>query len=323
MALVRYLVTRRNALPKRILAAARVAGLLASLAVVAWVADRGVRAVNLATIRPGLLAGSLGAGLLAWLGLGRGWAALTAASSPAQALATWSRTQALRYLPGAIWAPASRAATVPGRRRRQVATVVAEAVVTLAAAVTVGGILLAAGGSPWWAVALLALPLALAVPAVLALPAVLARLAPRRRPPPPAGVGPGVVGSGEAGAQPAAPAVSSTRVRAGLAWYLGSWVAYGASVALAQAAVGPLGSPWRVAGAGCLAWAAGFVTIIAPSGAGAREVAYLALLAGTGPRGRLAAGAVTSRLTFTAAELVVLAVVVAQRLRARESSAAP
>lgn len=302
MTLARYLVARRNAVPERVLGAVRILGLLASLAVVAWVADRGASAVNLATLRPGLLAGSMGAGLVAWLGLGCGWAALTAASSPARAVATWSRTQALRYLPGAIWAPASRAVTVPGRRSRQLATVVAEAGVTLAAAVGVGGVLLAAGGSPWWALGLLGLPGALA----------LAQFAPRLR------------SAKSSEGEPPAPITSDLRrVGAALTWYVASWLAYAASVVLAQAAVGSLGSPWRVAGAGCVAWAAGFVTIIAPSGAGAREVAYVALLIGTAPRDRLAAGAVASRLTFTVAELVVLAVVVVQRLRARESSAVP
>jgi uncharacterized membrane protein YbhN (UPF0104 family) len=61
-----------------------------------------------------------------------------------------------------------------------------------------------------------------------------------------------------------------------------------------------------VAGAASVAWAAGLVVVIAPSGVGVREVVYIKLLSGTLPFAELAAGAVTMRLAMIVAELGVL-----------------
>ena len=55
-----------------------------------------------------------------------------------------------------------------------------------------------------------------------------------------------------------------------------------------------------------MAWAAGLVVVIAPSGVGVRELVYVNLLSGTLPFAELAAAAVTMRLAMIVAELAVL-----------------
>jgi uncharacterized membrane protein YbhN (UPF0104 family) len=63
---------------------------------------------------------------------------------------------------------------------------------------------------------------------------------------------------------------------------------------------------FEVAGAAAIAWAAGLVVVIAPSGLGVREVVYVALLAGTFSNTEATTAAVTMRLVTVVAELAVL-----------------
>ena len=56
----------------------------------------------------------------------RGWAILGRGARRATTWRMWCRTQALRYLPGGIWAPASRVVLVGGSAVDKVATVAAE-----------------------------------------------------------------------------------------------------------------------------------------------------------------------------------------------------
>ena len=85
-----------------------------------------------------------------------------------------------------------------------------------------------------------------------------------------------------------------------------AFLAYAILAVLVQVAVSGAVDVVAIAGASCLAWAAGLVVVIAPSGIGVREVVYVELLAGTLPHAELAAGAVTMRLIMIAAELGVL-----------------
>src|SRR5439155_4272512 len=59
-------------------------------------------------------------------------------------------TQALRYLPGGFWAPASRVAIVHGGMLDRVSTVAAENVLALCSALAIGGAALAASGRLLW-----------------------------------------------------------------------------------------------------------------------------------------------------------------------------
>jgi uncharacterized membrane protein YbhN (UPF0104 family) len=102
--------------------------------------------------------------------------------------------------------------------------------------------------------------------------------------------------------------VTPERARRGLGNYGVAFLAYAVHGVLVQLAVSGSVDVLAVAGAACLAWAAGLVVVIAPSGIGVRELVYVELLAGTMPHAELAAAAVTMRLVMIAAELGVLLV---------------
>jgi hypothetical protein len=276
------------ALPHAVRMAAHVLGSVASLALVAFVVAKAAHGVSLSRARPLLLVGAFSCALVTWLGLGLGWAALTGSRRPLAAVRTWARTQVLRYLPGGIWAPVARATRVEGDVLGKAGTVVAESAATLASAVATGGTAFALGGRE---------PLGL-----------LGLAAP-------------VLVIGLAHVLPARIGVPARRVAAASGCYLVAWTAYAAAAVLAQDAIGPDGPVLAVAGASLLAWAAGFLVVFAPSGIGAREVAYLALLAGELPRDRLAAGALAARVALTLAEFTVLAAVLAALPRAKGSNA--
>jgi uncharacterized membrane protein YbhN (UPF0104 family) len=161
---------------------------------------------------------------------------------------------------------------VGGGALDRVSTVAAENLAALAAALAVGGAAMAVAGRWAWA------PLVL----VAAAPPLLARLTRERT------------------------RVAPDRVRRVTVGYVAGFVAYVAAAVLVQAAVSGWHDVALVAGAAALAWAAGLVVVIAPSGLGARELAYVALLGGAFASGDGAAAAVTLRLVTIAAELAVL-----------------
>ena len=100
--------------------------------------------------------------------------------------------------------------------------------------------------------------------------------------------------------------VTPRRARQGAANYLVAFLAYAAGAVLVQVAVSGSVDILLVAGAASLAWAAGLVVVIAPSGIGVRELVYVELMASSLPHAQLAAGAVALRLVSIAAELVIL-----------------
>jgi uncharacterized membrane protein YbhN (UPF0104 family) len=73
-----------------------------------------------------------------------------------------------------------------------------------------------------------------------------------------------------------------------------------------QGAVSGAHDSLEVAGAAGVAWAVGLVVVIAPSGLGVREVAYVGLLGTSFARADLVAAAVVLRAVTIAAELLVL-----------------
>jgi uncharacterized membrane protein YbhN (UPF0104 family) len=104
-------------------------------------------------------------------------------------------------------------------------------------------------------------------------------------------------------------------------WAIGSWTGAGLQV---WALSVPLGAPadLRTAalmiGGYSLAWAVGFVVIIAPAGAGAREVALAAVLAPVLDRGAVVVVVLLSRVLFTLVDLGAAGVgLVASRLHHR------
>jgi uncharacterized membrane protein YbhN (UPF0104 family) len=91
-------------------------------------------------------------------------------------------------------------------------------------------------------------------------------------------------------------------------WALLAWLTAGLQVWLLAV---PLGAPatWRTlaltVGGYALAWAIGLVVVVAPAGAGAREVALAAVLATVLDRGAVVVVVLLSRVLFTAADLAL------------------
>jgi hypothetical protein len=210
-----------------------------------------------------------------WLGLGRGWSLILDGRTAWADISVWCRTQALRFLPGGFWAPASRVFVVHGTPLDRLATVAGENVLALSAALTIGGVALAVSGRPLWA----GLAVALAAPL--------------------------------AGAHVLRGKIRITKTRATTATvnYVLAFTAYAVAAVLVQLAVSGHVDPADVAGAAAVAWAAGLVVVIAPSGVGVREWVYVKLLAGTLPHAQLEAAAVTMRLVMIVAECVILVIV--------------
>jgi len=95
-----------------------------------------------------------------------------------------------------------------------------------------------------------------------------------------------------------------------LAWALGSWVCAGSQVYCLAAAMGAPRS-WRTlalaVGGYALAWVVGLLVVVAPAGAGAREVALAALLSPVLDPGAIVVVVLLSRLLFTVADLSLAA----------------
>ena len=253
----------------------RVLGYVGALAIVAAVAVRAGDELDPANLELWPLPLALGLVATWWLLLASGWALLVAGSVQRADIGSWCRTQALRYLPGGLWGPASRVVIVRGKMVDRLATVAAENVIALCAALALGGVALAASGRPVWLVLVL----------VLAVPAVASRfLASRTR-------------------------VAPERAVPATALYAAAFAAYAVAAVLVQAAVSGFDDSLAVAGGALVAWGVGLVVVIAPGGVGVREAAYVGLLAGTSiSDGDLAAAAVTLRVITVFAEVAVLLV---------------
>ncbi len=131
-----------------------------------------------------------------------------------------------------------------------------------------------------------------------------------------------------AGREPLEHRTSTAGTLRATGWAAGSWVGAGLQVWVLAVALGMRVSPGTAAlaiGGYCLAWAVGFVFVIAPAGAGVRELALAAVLAGELGRGEVLVVVLVSRVLFTAADLVAagLALLGARReLPARTGTAA-
>lgn len=260
----------------------KVAGYLAALALLAAVAWRGRHEVDPSRIAAGQLALAFVAALVSWVALAAGWAFVSHAEDPLSAVRTWVRTQLLRYLPGGVWAPAARARD-SARLRRGLTFVIAEDILLVLTATAGGASVLAASSDPRWG--WLAAPM-------LPLFAAVIWLCPRF-------------------------SLARRSIAAAIGCYCAGFAAFAAAALCAQRAVGAVPHPWLVVGAALLAWVVGLVVVTAPGGIGAREAAYIALLAGVIPQGQLAAGAVAARVTAVFAEALVLATLALPPLVAR------
>ncbi|MEA2295005.1 MAG: glycosyltransferase 2 family protein [Solirubrobacteraceae bacterium] len=259
----------------------KAAGTVVSLAIVAVIAVRAFRDLPHRHVRWALLVPALALTGVWWVLLAGGWSVLAGGRWTFAEIARWCRTQALRYLPGGIWAPVSRVAVTQGTALDRVSTVVAENLIALCAAAAIGGAALAASGRPLWGLLVLSPVLPFAGERIV-----------RSR-----------------------TRVEPARVRLALLTYVAAFAAYAGAALLVQASLSHLANPLEIVGAAAVAWAAGLVVVFAPSGIGARELAYVALTGSALPHGDASAGAVILRLVTVVAELAALLVVAWPSLR--------
>jgi hypothetical protein len=250
----------------------RLVAFVAAVGIVVVMSVKAVRAVDFGALElwPLVVATICAVGW--WVLLARGWALLVTGTARRGDVSVWCRTQAIRYLPGGIWAPASRVTLLPGTLWDKFATVGAENVIALCAASAVGGAAFALGGRLDW------LPLVI----VIAAPVTLARLVQSRS------------------------RVSPARALLVTGNDTIGFIGYAVAAVLVQTAVSGSSDMLVVAGAAAVAWAAGLVVVIAPSGLGVREVVYIALVTGTASHTDATTAAVTMRLVTIVAELAVL-----------------
>ncbi|MET8143604.1 lysylphosphatidylglycerol synthase transmembrane domain-containing protein [Sphaerisporangium sp. NPDC005288] len=100
--------------------------------------------------------------------------------------------------------------------------------------------------------------------------------------------------------------LSRRGVLASVGWAFAGWAAYGVHLWLVVTGLGAAG-PRALAlslGAFSLAWCLGFIVVIAPAGAGVREVAMVAALAPVLPGGTALAAALCSRLLVSLGDLM-------------------
>ena len=216
-----------------------------------------------------------------------------------------------KYIPGSVWpllaqVELGREHGVPGRRSGVVGIVAL--VVSLLAGLLVAAVTLPlfsphATGQYWWV--FLAVPLLLAGLHPRLFNPVLARIfrLARREPPDTSLTAGGLIRS--------------------LGWSIGGWAVFGVHLWLLVRDLGGTdASAFPLAiGAFALAWAVGFLVVIAPAGAGAREAALVVGLAPILKPGAALLVALISRMLFTAADLL-LALTTAVSAR-RHKRAAP
>jgi hypothetical protein len=250
----------------------RVVGFVGAAGIVVAMAAGAVRDDRVRQLDWVPLLATVGAAAVWWLLLARGWGLVLDGRATRQNIATWCRTQALRYVPGGFWAPASRAAIMQGHAVDRIATVAAENVCALCAALGLGGLAMALAGQPAWGAVLL----------VLAAPVLATRFSATRS------------------------RIDRGRALRATVNYSLAFLAYMAAAMLAQDAAAGLHDALQVAGAAAIAWGAGLVVVIAPSGVGVRELVYVGLMHGRYTHGQLVAGALALRVATIAAELCVL-----------------
>ncbi|NHC43811.1 flippase-like domain-containing protein [Motilibacter sp. K478] len=252
---------------------------------------------SLGRIEPLTLVGSLAAVLVGLVGSMLAYRALLADMGSPLPVPTAARIffvgQLGKYLPGSLWPVVAqmemgRDAGVP--RRRSASAIALTILIYLGAGLLVGAVALPfaseeAGGYRW-VVLLAPLFLLLLHPGVLN-PLLARVLALARREPP---------------EQP----LTGRGTMTAFAWSVVSWLAFGLHVELLAVDLGaPAGRALPLAVGGfALAWSAGFLLIVAPAGAGAREVALVAILSPVLTTHDGTAVALVSRLLMTGGDVV-------------------
>lgn len=199
-----------------------------------------------------------------------------------------------KYIPGGVWSIAAaaelgRAHDIP--RRHSVAAMSIALLVSIASGVAVGALGFLVSPAPlfaswgwlvWVAVPLVLLLVPPVMNRVIALAWRVARL------------------------EPLDTTVSSGGIGAVIAWSVVAWIVAGVSVSILAIGMGAPATWLTVAqcvGGYALAWVAGFLVVIAPAGAGVRELVLAACLVGTVDSGAVIAIVLLSRLLLTVVDL--------------------
>lgn len=200
-----------------------------------------------------------------------------------------------KYLPGGVWNVVTQAELAADHAVPRTRTIAASTL-TLGISIGVGGVLALPG--------LLVLSVPGVPPAVLAVvpclllvfhPAVVNRVLARL---------------GRLVHRPLARSLSGRVLAATLGWSMLAWLALGLHLALLLASVGaPLTATTAVASVSgfTLAWLVGFLVLFAPAGAGAREIALVAVLLAVVDRPEALVVVLASRLLMTGVELLAAA----------------
>lgn len=297
---------RRLGLAVRVVALAAVA-LFATMFVVR---ERHSIAAGFAGLRWDLVAASGALVLVGLAGSAASWRAVLAGlGSPVPPLAAgriFFLAQLGKYVPGSIWpvvaqAEMSRAHHVP--RSRSASAALAHLLIGTVCGVVVAAATLATSSADalatyWWTVPVGVAGAVVLVPAVLNRVLRLAFRVLRR---------------------PAPEPVGGRDLLVSCAWALVMWVAFGTHLWLLLVAHGQTPSPsvWLLAtGAYALAWIVGFLVVVLPAGAGAREAALVLALGATVDAGDALALALVSRVLMLAGDVLLAgAAVVAARGR--------
>jgi len=271
--------------------------LAVGLAVVAVVSARDELADAVVALSPGALVAALvlGAGYV-WFTL-LAWRAVLADLGSTLSLGTSTTVFGLgqigKYVPGGVWnvvAAAELGADHQVPRSRSLAAMAVATLVGLVSGCVIGAVALAASaddlGSWRWAAWAAPLTVLLLAPQVLnRVVAFVLRLA--RRPAP-------------------EHELTARGMLVAVGWSLAGWVLAGLHLVVLAADLG-MELSWRTValcvGGYAAAWVAGFLVIVVPAGAGAREAALLLLLAGSLTHGAVLLTVLVSRVLLTLVDL--------------------
>ncbi len=258
--------------PKAVKRGTAILGVAISIALLALSVKSGISKISVSHLRLDWLAASLVSGMVYFIALGVGWGELNSSPDKFKSFGVWSVTQAVHFLPGGIWTPATRAISVEGRAAKKTAMVATESVLQLAATAIAGGGMLSLSnlwlgiGAEAGGVAVFLIALALK----------------------------DKIGTEAQGT------VSAT------VFYLAGRIAYMVSYMAAQLSLGPSSHFPLIGWSACLSWSVGLIAIFAPGGIGVREAIYVSVLGSTISETSAQAGALVGRVVLTVAELAVL-----------------
>lgn len=227
------------------------------------------------------------------------------------AVSLFGVSQLGKYIPGGVWNVAAAAELGRAHRisaRDSVAAMSIALLVSILTGVVIGAVAFFASPGPlladWGWVLWCALPLLVLLwpPVTNRLIALAMRMTRRDGTPPP---------------------ISTAAMAVVIGWSTLAWLVAGLSVTCLVVGLGaPLDAQTvaQTVGGYALAWVAGFVVVVAPAGAGVREVVLGAALAGSLPTGAVVAAVLLSRAVLTVVDLL-FAGVGALELRRRHRGA--